>query len=151
MVLSEIKKKEGRFCCAYVCVELPVAKKGGLCHKHYKIKLRENDPILVRYMDLKQSCKRRGYKVYFTVKAFRKWCAFTGYLSKGRRGQNATIDRRYNFHGYHIWNMQLLSNRANAKKGTSHSGAIFTREHHYPKEIPFDEYPDPENTDEIPF
>lgn len=144
MVLSQTKKAEGVYCCAHGCKEKPVAKKGGLCHKHYKRKLRESDPILVRYMDLKQSCKRRGYKVYFSLKEFRFWCSFTGYLKKGRRGLAATIDRRCNLHGYCLWNMQILSNRANASKGASHSGAVFTRKHHFPKEIPLNEYPDEE-------
>lgn len=147
MVLSQIKKRQGVYCCAYGCKEPPQKKKGGLCHKHYKRNLREKDPILVRYMDLKESCKRRGYKVYFSLKEFRFWCSFTGYLKKGRRGLSATIDRRCNIHGYYLWNMQLMSNRMNASKGNRHSGNNFTREHHFAKDIPFDEYPD----EEVPF
>jgi hypothetical protein len=117
MVLSENKKKAGKFCCANSCRNAPAPKKGGLCHKHYKRKRRQLDPIAVRYNDLSQSVKTRGKKVYFTLLEFRDWCAKTGYLSKGRRGFSATLDRRCNAHDYYLWNLRLLSHRANCRKG----------------------------------
>lgn len=138
MVLSEAKKKEGRFCCAYGCSNNPAPKKGGLCHKHYKRKRRASDPIGVRYNDLVQSTKRRGKRVYFSLGEFRVWCQRNRYLSKGRRGQAATLDRRCNAHDYYLWNLRIISNRANASKGNRFSGDHFTREHHFgiiPKEF----------------
>lgn len=131
MVLSSIKKEAGIYCCAYACNETPQKKKGGLCHKHYKRKRRKIDPIGVRYNDLRQSTKRRGKVIHFTLEEFRKWCKRTRYLSKGNRGQAATLDRRCNAHGYYLWNMQILSNRRNASKGKGFNGDVFTRENHF--------------------
>lgn len=131
MVLSDAKKKAGIFCCAYGCANKPIAKKGGLCHKHYKRKRRKIDPIGVRYNDLVQSAKRRGKGVYFTLYEFRQWCEYTRYMSKGNRGYSATLDRRCNAHDYHLWNLQIKSNIFNASKGSGFNGAVFTREHHF--------------------
>lgn len=131
MVLSQSKKAAGLYCCVFRCDEKPVKKKGGLCHKHYKRKRRKNDPIGVRYNDLVQSAKRRGKKVYFSLKEFREWCSLNRYMSKGNRGQAATLDRRCNAHDYYLWNIRIISNRANAKKGNRFNGAIFTRENHF--------------------
>lgn len=131
MVLSSSKKSAGLYCCAYACKEKPQKKKGGLCHKHYKRKRRKLDPIGVRYNDIAQSVKVRGYKVHFTLEEFRAWCKRTRYMSKGIRGYSATLDRLCNAHDYYLWNLRIVSNRVNAKKGDGFSGAIFTREHHF--------------------
>ena len=125
MVISEKKKKEGKYCAAYGCKNEPCAKKGGLCHKHYARKLREKDPIQVRYSQAKQKAASRGIDFTITLEWFRGFCARTGYLSKGYRGQSATLDRRCNIHGYHAWNIQILSNRANASKGNRFRGDEF--------------------------
>lgn len=40
-----------------------------------------------------------------------------GYIiKKGMRGRNCTIDRLDNRYGYHIWNIQLITNMANVRK-----------------------------------
>lgn len=148
MVLSPSKKKAGVFCCAYGCHNKPADRKGGLCHKHYKRKRRANDPIGVRYNDLVGSCKRRGKTLHFTLEEFRAWCKLNNYMSKGRRGQVATLDRRCNAHDYYLWNMRIISNRANASKGGGFSGDHFTHEHHFgivPKEFTA------EGADSLPF
>ena len=134
MVLVESKKRAGLFCCAYGCKNPPAKKKGGLCHKHYKRKRRKKDPVGVRYNDMVQKAKSRGLSVHFTLEQFRAWANFNYYLTSGRRGQAATIDRRCNAHGYYLWNMQIVSNRFNASKGNSFSGEVFTREHHFGKQ-----------------
>jgi hypothetical protein len=130
MKISEAKKKAGVQCCAYACDNKPVPKKGGLCDKHYARKLRQKDPVGVRYTQFKVNAKKRGFvgfeRFSVTLEQFRKFCFDNGYIIiKGRRGQNATIDRRCNIHGYHIWNMCILSNRANASKGNRFSGENF--------------------------
>ncbi len=118
--ISEAKKTEGRFCCAYNCTSEPIYKKGGLCHKHYRRKQRQEDPVQVRYADFKQNALKRSKEFSITIKQFRDFCQREGYIiKKGRRGQNATIDRIKNKYGYHIWNIQILPNKANARKGTS--------------------------------
>ena len=122
MELSDKKKTEGRFCCAYACKNKPVYKKGGLCHKHYARRLRERDPVLVRYFQFKGNAKTRDKEFTVTLEEFRRFCDRHGYIvKKGQRGQRATIDRRCNLHGYHIWNMQILTMSQNSSKGAGPS------------------------------
>lgn len=130
MVLSQNKKEAGRYCCANGCNNKPVAKLAGLCYKHYQRKRREIDPVGVRYTQFKTNAKNRGFsgfeKFSVTLEQFRLFCVKNQYIvKKGRRGQNATIDRRCNIHGYHIWNMTILTNRANASKGAGFRGDEF--------------------------
>lgn len=125
--ISIHKKKEGRFCCAYACTNKPVKKKGGLCHKHYARKLRIETPKKVRYSQMKQKAKQRNIPFSLTLEQFFILCRNTGYLSKGKRGQNVTVDRRCNFQGYHFFNLQIISHRANASKGDRHSGSNFSK------------------------
>lgn len=122
MKKSKIKKKKGIYCCAYNCKNKPVKKKGGLCHKHYHRRNRERDPVAQRYMQFRSKSKSRRIENSVTLNQFRKFCIDNDYIVvKGRRGKNATIDRRCNTHGYHIWNMQVLSHRDNSIKGDSYS------------------------------
>lgn len=126
MVVSPIKKKQGQYCCAYGCRNKPAEKKGGLCHKHYERKRREIDPVATRYKQFKGNAKKRGIGFFITLEQFRRFCDRTGYIKqKGRRGFAATLDRRCNFHGYYIWNLQILTLRANASKGNRHAGDNF--------------------------
>ena len=125
--ISQTKKKEGRYCCAYGCKNKPVKKLGGLCYKHYRRKVREKDPVYCRFNNMKSNAKRRGKEFTITLEEFRAFCERTGYIvRKGNRGMNATIDRRCNAHGYHIWNIQLLTNRQNARKGNRFNGNKFS-------------------------
>ena len=55
-----------------------------------------------------------------------------GYLKKGVRGLAATVDRRCNIHGYHLWNMQIMTNRANASKGNRFQGDNFNGPNYCP-------------------
>ena len=118
--ISESKKKEGRFCCAYACTNEPVKKLAGLCHKHYRRKRREIDPVYCRYNNFKSNATKRKKIFTITLEQFRKFCKENNYIvEKGRRGQNATIDRIKNNYGYHIWNIQILTNKQHASTGTS--------------------------------
>lgn len=132
MRISQNKKAKGIYCCAYHCTEKPVPRKGGLCHKHYARKLKERDPVYARYNQFRSKSKSRGIENSVTLEQFRKFCNDNRYIAdydgvpfKGRRGQNATIDRRCNAHGYHLWNMQILTNRQNASKGNRFNGDDF--------------------------
>lgn len=117
--ISTSKKAKGKYCCAYACYNDPVKKKGGLCHKHFHQKLRLTDPVYQRYNDFKGNAKRRCKDFSITLEQFREFCKSTGYIiTPGKRGQNATIDRIRNKEGYHIGNIQLLTNKQNASKGT---------------------------------
>lgn len=116
--ISETKKKQGRYCCAYACTNRPNPRKGGLCDKHYARKRRELDPVYTRYNQFKSSATRRKKPFSITLEQFREFCQETGYIvSKGMRGMRSTIDRVDNKKGYHIDNIQLLTLRQNASKG----------------------------------
>lgn len=122
MKTSQDKKNKGQKCCAYACTNKPVYKLGGLCSKHYRQKRRIIDPVACRYNGFKGNAKRRNKEFTITLDEFRIFCQRTGYcIVKGRRGKNATIDRRCNIHGYHIWNIQLLTLTENCRKGTSNN------------------------------
>ena len=116
MTISQAKKEKGVYCCAYSCSNKPIAKKGGLCHKHYARKIRETRPRVARYNQFKNSAIQRGKEFNISFKEFCDFCDKTGYLEKGYRGMNATIDRVKNHLGYSIDNIQIISNRANINK-----------------------------------
>jgi len=141
MKLSQAKKDKGVYCCAYGCKNPPAPRKGGLCHKHYHRQMKERDPVAQRYMQFRSKSKYRGIENSVTLEEFRKFCVDNDYIvKKGNRGKRCTIDRRCNIHGYHIWNMQILTLRRNASKGNRFAE---------------NDFPDPktfyENNEEIPF
>jgi hypothetical protein len=126
MNLSAQKKIKGVFCCAHSCKNKPAEKLGGLCSKHYQRKRRKVDPVGQRYTQFKANALKRKKDFSITLEEFRDFCRRTGYLIvKGRRGKAATIDRRCNIHGYHIWNIQILTLSRNASKGAGFSGDNF--------------------------
>lgn len=133
---SEAKKIKGRYCCAYNCTNEPANKKGGLCHKHYRRKRRELDPVGVRYTEFKGNAKKRNKEFHISLEEFRAWCTKTGYLKPYIRGYRATIDRIDNRFGYYIWNIQLLDNRANASKGAS-LDELIQKSNDKKNEVPF--------------
>ena len=117
MKISIKKKQDGIYCCAYGCKNNPIPKKGMLCHRHYMIKFKDVNRMMYRYNQFKINAKKRNIEFTITKNQFRKFCQMTGYLiKKGVCGYRATIDRRCNVHGYHYWNIQLLSMRKNIKK-----------------------------------
>lgn len=125
--ISEAKKAEGIFCCAMRCKNKPVARKKGLCHKHYKIRRRISDPVYDRFANFRDNAKKRpwngGIGIPFTITLdwFREFCQRTGYIiKKGMRGKNCTVDRIRNWQGYHADNIQLLNDRQNIGKYHKH-------------------------------
>lgn len=115
--ISEPKKIEGIFCCAYGCKNKPNYKKLNMCHKHYARHRRMIDPIYDRYANFKNNALKRSKEFTITLEEFRKFCNDTGYIiKKGMRGRNCTIDRINNNEGYHIWNIQILSMNKNIEK-----------------------------------
>lgn len=121
MKIVSTKKIKGVYCCAFGCKHDPVKKLGGLCPKHYQRKVKIRDPVYNRYMNLKGNALRRGKDFTITLDEFKLFCQRTGYIiTKGLRGKNATIDRRCNAQGYHIWNIQLLTNFQNIRKYWDH-------------------------------
>ncbi|MDP2687548.1 MAG: hypothetical protein Q8O62_10015 [Aequorivita sp.] len=115
--ISEAKKEKGRYCCAYACSNDAVARKGGLCHKHYRLKRKNIDPVYDRYNLWKCSATQRGKSFVVSLEEFRDFCIETGYiLKKGMRGKNATLDRDDVLEGYLMQNITIMTLRANVKK-----------------------------------
>jgi len=125
--MSESKKKEGLYCCAYGCKNKPNKKKCGLCHKHYHRYRRMIDPVYDRYVNFKGNVKRPKIQFSITLQEFRQFCKETGYIiKKGMRGKNCTIDRIRNWEGYYIGNIQIKSNLANIRKYHDHDKHFVT-------------------------
>lgn len=136
--ISEAKKIEGRYCCAYACKSKPCAKKRGLCHKHYAIYRRQKDPIYDRYVNFKGNALRRCKEFSITLEQFRNFCQETGYIiKKGYRGKNCTVDRIRNWKGYHIGNLQLITNMANIRKYHDHDKHVTELPKDHEDYIPF--------------
>lgn len=115
--ISEAKRLKKIECCAYGCKSKPIAKKAGLCHKHYHIHRRIVDPVYDRYLNFRGNALRRKKSFEITLEQFRDFCEKTGYIiKKGMRGKNCTIDRINNNLGYSIENIQLITNKANIEK-----------------------------------
>ena len=115
--ISEAKKKQGLYCCAYSCKNKPHPKKKGMCHKHYSIYRHIVDPVYNRFVNFRGNALRRLKEFTITLEEFRDFCERTGYIiEKGKRGRNCTIDRRKNEFGYHIWNIQIKSHKSNIVK-----------------------------------
>lgn len=114
---SPAKKQQGIFCCAYGCKKPAQERKRGLCHSHYQRHRRIVDPVYDRYFNFRGNALRRCKEFTITLQEFREFCQREGYIiCKGKRGRNCTIDRIKNQFGYHIWNIQILSNESNIKK-----------------------------------
>ena len=136
--ISEAKKIEGRYCCAYHCKSKPCARKRGLCHKHYHIHRRIIDPVYDRYVNFRGNAKKRCKDFTITLEQFRDWCNEKGYIIKrGYRGKNCTVDRIRNWEGYHIGNIQLITNMANIRKYHDHDKHVTELPKDHEDYIPF--------------
>lgn len=115
--ISDIKKLEGQYCCAYGRKSKPNKKKRGLCHKHYSRYRRIIDPVYDRYTNFKNNAFKRKKTFEITLDEFRNFCKETGYIiKKGMRGRNCSIDRIKNNEGYYIGNIQILTMNQNRQK-----------------------------------
>lgn len=132
---TEARKKRLGLCARYGCA----AKAGShkkYCHRHHHQALKRRDPISYIYSQRKQRAKARGHAWTLTLDNFRDWCHFTGYHEKtGRTAESASIDRKINAHGYHVWNIRCIPYGANAAKYTHAGGGNWAvgddGAHHY--------------------
>lgn len=115
---QKAKRDKGQ-CIEYRCTSLGHPKKGGRCHRHHHIFFKESKPAAYAYQNLKSNAKRRGVPFNISLEEFRAFCKATGYLNKaGRKRRNWTIDRidREDPRGYHLENIQVLTNAQNHRK-----------------------------------
>jgi|GEM_PF-3428748 len=129
------RKQKLGLCVRYGCLAKRGAKKQYCC-KHHHQALKRRDPISYIYSQRKQRAKARGHAWTLTLDNFRDWCHFTGYHEKtGRTAESASIDRKINAHGYHVWNIRCIPYGANAAKYTHAGGGSWAvgddGAHHY--------------------
>jgi len=136
--ISEAKKAQGKHCCAYHCKNVPHPKKRGLCHTHYSRWRRLIDPVYDRFVNFKGNALRRNKNFTITLEEFREFCNRTGYIiKKGKRGRNCTVDRIRNWEGYHIDNIQLITDTANVRKYHDHDKHFTELPEDDPDYLPF--------------
>lgn len=117
---GQLKKLRRGLCISRRCNNPGVYKKGGLCHKHYRRKDMERNPLSYLFQRLKYHAKERGVPFSFTIESFQEWLKSNPeYLSKrGRTKRKLHIDRidREDPRGYHPENVQLLTCTENVRK-----------------------------------
>lgn len=108
--------------------KVPIICKSEGCNKpcrdkHYrcsaceKRKFRKDNPLKSSYTTLRDNAKRRKKEFTITFEEFCKFAIETEYITKrGRTKTGYTIDREKEEHGYHIWNIRVLTNTENITK-----------------------------------
>lgn len=123
------------------------ADSAGLCYKCISRKRRAADPVKASYYNLKANAKRRGKEFSLTLEEFKQFCVKTEYLNwVGRGADSYHVDRIDETKGYHVDNIQVLTNRENKKKW------LFYRYNSKgkPTDFRFENYEEP-NFDDVPF
>jgi hypothetical protein len=120
---TEARKRKAGLCARYGCLSKAGCHKK-YCPKHHHQALKRRDPISYIYSHRKQRAKARGHEWTLTLENFRDWCQWNGYhLKAGRTAESASIDRKLNQYGYHVWNIDCIPLGANAAKYThAHGG-----------------------------
>ena len=129
LVLSKKKKCSVPYCRSHNI------KAKGLCSKHYTRERRRKNPVRASFQALKDNAKRRGKEFSLTFKEFEKFAVETSYIySKGRKIDSLHIDRIDESKGYHIENIQVLTNGDNVRKYHQHKKRLdwFTNERGVP-------------------
>lgn len=77
----------------------------------------EKNPLKYAFRNLRGNAKRRKIPFFLTLAEFEKFAVETEYCARrGRTAVSYTIDRQREHEGYHIGNIQILSNSDNVKK-----------------------------------
>jgi hypothetical protein len=132
------KPKSTLVCCVAWCKNPPKCfwRRGRIytapyCHKCYSRRWRANNPEKYAYEALKDSAKKRSIPFTLGFAEFKEWCQQTGYASqKGFARLTIHCDRIRDNEGYHINNIQVLSQGDNIRKQRE-------REKQQPEEDPF--------------
>ncbi len=71
-------------------------------------------PELVSFYNLRKSAKRRGHDFSLTLEEFLQFAVKYDYLNKrGRHAEGFTINRIRDWEGYHVGNLEVITNSAN--------------------------------------
>jgi len=88
-----------------------------LCPSCKQKRYSENNPIQYAYQNLRGNAKKRRKEFNLTFEEFKKWAIETHYMfGKGRQKHSFHVDRIREWEGYHVDNLQVLSNSKNKKK-----------------------------------
>jgi hypothetical protein len=94
-----------------------VASAGKSCSTCRSRKCRKADPVRYAFNNIRNRAKQRNILFTITLEQFRTWCHKVKYIGlKGRSSESYTIDRKHNDLGYHLDNIQVMTNRENVKK-----------------------------------
>ena len=110
------RKKAKGLCISFRCINKPI-KHRNLCYKCKSRLYRKNNPIKAAYYSLKGHAKAKNKEFSLTFDEFKQFAnkvkLFDGY---GITKNSYHIDRIDEEEGYHIWNIQKLTNTENVKK-----------------------------------
>jgi hypothetical protein len=108
------KPKAGR-CTVVRCNNKTNGRK--MCNTCRSRKCRQGDPVRYAFNNLVNHAKERGILCTITLDQFRVFCRKVKYIGfTGRSADSYTLDRRHCDLGYHIDNLQVMTNIDNVKK-----------------------------------
>jgi adenine specific DNA methylase Mod len=88
-----------------------------MCNTCRSRKCRQGDPVRYAFNNLVNHAKERGILCTITLDQFRVFCRKVKYIGfTGRSADSYTLDRRHCDLGYHIDNLQVMTNIDNVKK-----------------------------------
>jgi hypothetical protein len=106
-----------RSCASPNCLNNAAPKKN-YCPTCISRRWRAANPEMAAYNNLKTNAKRRGIGFFLTFEEFYQWAWETMYMAlRGIDAEDMTIDRKKPHLGYRAGNLQMLTNRENARKG----------------------------------
>ena len=93
------------------------AKDRSICYNCFRKRTKQTNPYLYFFDNLRGNARRRGIAFHLTLDQFKNFAFETDYIKrKGQSTKSLTIDRIDSNIGYHIDNIQVLTNRANVIK-----------------------------------
>lgn len=102
-------------CLTPYCINLTKHK---YCEKCKKKAYRQKYPMRAAYQNKKNNAHRDGIEFSLTLAEFEMFCYQTKLLmGRGRSKNSYTIDRIWNWQGYHLGNIQVLTRSKNSSKG----------------------------------
>lgn len=88
-----------------------------LCHKCYRKKWRDKNPVKYLFQNLKTNAKRRGKLFLLTYEEFHEFCMQTGYDKlKGTNACDLSVDRIDASKGYFKENIRAITVSENSSK-----------------------------------
>lgn len=94
-----------------------LVSRGKICTTCASRNWREKNPMMYAYSNLKGHAKARGKEFSLTFEEFSEFAIRVDYIAnKGRSSTSYHVDRIREEEGYHVGNIQKLTNSENVKK-----------------------------------